>query len=289
MNISIRSLLSERVAQENAITDVKVTETTIVVSLSPKTELKYKRPDCQEAVVAYPYDRETVTVQGLGIQGKALRYQITKVRRGYLNDAGDFKTFTAPVPGVRSDLLVTDEVIDKFLYLNVDRNQSLAESVQMLQDMDGVQTSVSAVERWKMGEAEALPAVGQLIKRLNEKKKITALHLDEYKATGTKSWELAIRDEHGRLLFSIRLKKRDAWHIKAILRWFRMLGLEIKLFYVDFWLAYPPAIKAIYPPAEIQYDFFHVIQNIHRHLYKALTAYRQAFQQAKTDKAVPKK
>ena len=34
MNISIRSLLSERVAQENAITDVKVTETTIVVSLT---------------------------------------------------------------------------------------------------------------------------------------------------------------------------------------------------------------------------------------------------------------
>ena len=49
MNISIRSLLSERVAQENAITDVEVTETTIMVSLSPKTELKYERPDCQNA------------------------------------------------------------------------------------------------------------------------------------------------------------------------------------------------------------------------------------------------
>lgn len=283
MNISIRSLLSERAAQENIITDVEVTETTITVSLSPKTELKYEQPDCQEAVMVYHYDSETVTVQGLGIQGKALRYQVTNIRLGYLNESGEFKTFTAPVAGVRSDLLVTDEVIDKFLYFNVDRNQSLAESVQMLQDVYGVQTSVSAVERWKIGEAEALPAVGQLIKMLNEKKKITALHLDEYKATGTKSWELAIGDDHGRLLFSIRLKKRDAWHIKAILRWFRMLGLEIKLFYVDFWLAYPPAIKAIYPEAEIQYDFFHVIQNIHRHLYKALTTYRKAFKNVKTD------
>lgn len=109
------------------------------------------------------------------------------------------------------------------------------------------------------------------------------MHLDEYKASGTKSWELAIRDEHGRLLFSIGLKKRDQWHIQAILRWFRMLGLQIKVFYVDFWLAYPPAIKAIYPEAHIQYDFFHVIQNIHRHLYKALTKYRKAFKAAKTD------
>jgi len=284
MNTSIKPLLSERAAQENTITDVEVTDTTITVSLRAKTELKYERSDCQETVVVYYYDSETVVIQGLGIQGKALRYQVTNVRLGYLNDAGDFKTFIAPVPGVRSDLLVTDEVIDRFLYFNVDRNLSLAESVQMLQDVYGVQTSVSAVGRWKTGEAEALPSVGQIIKMLNKKKKITALHLDEYKATGTKSWELAIRDEHGRLLFSIRLKRRDTWHIKAILRWFRMLGLEIKLFYVDFWLAYPPAIKAIYPQADIQYDFFHVIQNIHRHLYKALTVYRKAFKKAKTDK-----
>ena len=62
-----------------------------------------------------------------------------------------------------------------------------------------------------------------------------------------------------------------------------MLGLQIKLFYVDFWLAYPPAIKAIYPQAQIQYDFFHLIQNIHRHLYKALTKYRKAFKTAQTD------
>jgi len=92
-----------------------------------------------------------------------------------------------------------------------------------------------------------------------------------------------VRDEHGRLLFSIRLKRRDSWHIQAILRWFRMLGLRIRLFYVDFWLAYPPAIKAIYPEAEIQYDFFHVIQNIHRHLYKALIRYRKTLKTAQTD------
>lgn len=111
------------------------------------------------------------------------------------------------------------------------------------------------------------------------------LHLDEYKATGTKSWELVIRDEHGRLLFSIRLTQRDSWHIQAILRWFRLLGLRIKLFYVDFWLAYPPAIKAVYPDAQIQYDFFHTIQNVHRHLDKALTAYRKAFKAAVTEPA----
>ena len=81
---------------------------------------------------------------------------------------------------------------------------------------------------------------------------------------------------------SVRLKKRDSWHIQAILRWFRLLGLHIKVLYVDFWRAYPPAIKAVYPEAQIQYYFFHTIQNIHRHLYKALTAYRKAFKAAAT-------
>jgi transposase len=107
--------------------------------------------------------------------------------------------------------------------------------------------------------------------------------LDEYKATGTHSWELAMRDEHGRLLFSIRLKKRDQRSIQVILRWLRMLGLRIRVFYVAFWLAYPPAIHAVYPDAHIQYDFFHVIQNIHRHLYKALTQYRKTLKAATND------
>lgn len=154
----------------------------------------------------------------------------------------------------------------------------------MLYHLYTVETSSSALGRWKEAQAEALPSIGQLIQQLNAKKKMTQLHLDEYKATGTKSWELCVKDEHGRLIFSIRLEKRDAWHIKVILRWFRILGLKIEVFYVDFWLAYPPAIKAIYPNAEIQFDFFHVIENIHRHLYKDLTAYRQSLKTDTTDK-----
>ena len=110
------------------------------------------------------------------------------------------------------------------------------------------------------------------------------MHLDEYKAKGTKSWELILRDEHGRLLFSVRLKERSARQIQAVLRWLRMLGLrDIATCYVDFFPAYPLAIRAIYPHAQIQYDFFHVVQNIHRHLYKALTAYRKAFKTAVTE------
>jgi transposase len=61
------------------------------------------------------------------------------------------------------------------------------------------------------------------------------------------------------------------------------LGLRIQVFYVDFWLAYPLAIRAVYPQTHIPFDFFHVIQNIHRHLYKAFTAYRKAYKTTETE------
>ena len=38
---------------------------------------------------------------------------------GYTNDAGKFTTFSVAIPGIRTDVLVTDEVIDKMLYLGV--------------------------------------------------------------------------------------------------------------------------------------------------------------------------
>jgi hypothetical protein len=256
-SLPITELLTEKAVQENIATGIQVTDNRIVVNLEPRIAARYVRPDCQEPVAAHRYDHETITVQGLGIQGKALRYVVKTVRLAYLNDAGKLVTFNAPLPGIRTDLLVTDEVVDKALYLIVDRNISLPIAAEMLHDLYQVETSSSALDRWKAAEAEALPSIGRLIQRLNEKLPITALHLDEYKATGTKSWELVLRDEHGRLLFSIRLKKRDEWHIKVILRWLRLLGLQIKVFYVDFWLAYPVAIRAIYPQAEIQFDFFH--------------------------------
>jgi hypothetical protein len=88
-----------------------------------------------------------------------------------VNDAGEFVTFTLPISGIRTDLLVSDEVVEKALYLNVDRNLSLQTTVEMLHDLYQVESSDSALERWKQREAEALPSVGQLIRQLNQKKR----------------------------------------------------------------------------------------------------------------------
>ncbi len=169
-DVAITALLTERAAQANMITDVRVTATTILIHLQPHVAATYQRPDCQAPVAVVYHDSEILTVQGLGVQGKALRYQVKSIRLGYLNDAGTFTTFTVPIPGIRTDLLVTDEVVDKALYLNVDRNLSFSVTAAMLRDLYQVETSSSALDRWKAGEAQALPSIGQLIQRLNKKK-----------------------------------------------------------------------------------------------------------------------
>lgn len=285
VNPLLVSLFTERAVQQNQVTDITLTDSVITICLQPLVAACYVRSDCQSPVRVRPHESEVYTAQGLGIHGRALRYVVTRPRVSYVNDADQFVTFVVPLSGVRSDLGVTDEVVEKALYFNVDRNLSLAVTAEMLNDLYQVHTSDSALERWKNTEAEQLPSIGQLIQRLNEQKKITVLHLDEYKATGTHSWELAIRDEHRRLLFSVRLKQRNTRQIQAILRWLRLLGLDIHTIYVDLWAAYEPASHAIYPAAHIQYDFFHIIQNIHRHLYKALTCYRKDFKAARNESA----
>lgn len=169
--LSIKHLLTERAAQENKVTGVEISRSKITVKLEPQVKKMYQRPDSQAPVLVQHHDSEELTVQGLGIQGKALRYQVKSIRLSYSNDAGQFRTFMVPIPGIRTDLLVTDEVVDKAMYLNVDRNLSLPVTAEMLGDLYQVQTSSSALDRWKMREAQQLPTIGQLIQQLNEKKR----------------------------------------------------------------------------------------------------------------------
>lgn len=169
--VYIQQLLTERAVRENHVTAVAVTENCITVTLEPQLPRVHERGDCQHPVPAKYHDSTMLTVQGLGVQGKALRYHIKSTRLGYVNDAGQFITFTVPLVGIRTDLLVTEEVVDKVLYLNVDRNLSLPVTAEMLGELYQVQTSASALDRWKRNAAAKLPAIGALIMQLNQKKR----------------------------------------------------------------------------------------------------------------------
>jgi hypothetical protein len=125
VNPLLVSLFTERAVQENQVTDITMTDSVITIHLQPKVAARYVRSDCQKPVLVRFHENAVFTVQGLGIPGRAVRYVVTRPRVSYINDAGKFVTFVVPLPGIRSDLCVTDEVVEKALYFNVDRNLSL--------------------------------------------------------------------------------------------------------------------------------------------------------------------
>lgn len=166
----LKNLLSERAVHKNIVTNFKVTETRLLIELSPEIDEYYQRSDCQFPTRVGYHDHEIIPIQGLGIQGKAVIYQVKRVRLCYTNDNGQFITFVAPMPGIRFDLLVTDEVVDKAMYLMIDQNQSLSAVAKELFDLYQVNTSTSALERWKTKEADKLPSIGEMIQLLHKKK-----------------------------------------------------------------------------------------------------------------------
>ena len=65
-------------------------------------------------------------------------------------------------------------------------------------------------------------------------------------------WTLTLKDEHGRIIVSEEVEKRDEDHVKPFLARLKGLGLKLKTFYLDHCQAYVNAIKAEYPEAKIQ-------------------------------------
>lgn len=171
VNTALLSLFTEQAVQKNRVLNITITPAIITLQLEAEVAAQYVRPDCQQPVAVHLHDSETISVQGLGVQGRAVRYKVKIQRLAYVNDANTFVTFTIPLPGLRTDLSVTDEVVERGLYFLIDRNQSLAATVELLRELYQVETSTSALDRWKTAEAEKLPSVGEIIQRLNGKKR----------------------------------------------------------------------------------------------------------------------
>lgn len=95
---------------------------------------------------------------------------------------------------------------------------------------------------------------------LNEKQPINECHLDEIFPRGFNHCVLVIKDEHGRILATEPVKKREEETVKPFLQRMKNLGISFQTFYTDGCRAYYNAIRAIFGhQVAIQYDYFHVI------------------------------
>ncbi len=267
--------IETEVTKSNKVTGFHYEGSALIISVEPELKEEYEVSDSGEPVRPTSLRRHTFRVQELGLPWLKMEYEVTNFTCYYVNRHKNTSSFTIGVVGIDSKLKISHVLLSTAMQMLVVQNLPLEVVQEVLLYNHRVQTSLSALDRWKEREAGKLPKQGEILRRIQKKTPSRELHVDEYKTH--RGWSVVFRDEHDRLLLVRKLKKRTEKKFAALLRYFRILGLQIRVIYVDFWKAYPGAIARVFPQAILQYDYFHVIQNIFRHLYKALVAYRKHF------------
>jgi hypothetical protein len=147
----------------------------------------------------------------------------------------------------------------------------------LLKELFHVEVSKSSLGRWIEEGASHLPDAEGMAKRLHADRAITEAHLDEIYPKGWgKGCVVVVKDEHGRLVAAEEMAERTKVNVKAFLEKLKSWGLEFKTFYMDGYETYKTAVQEVYPDAAIQFDYFHIIQNIWRHLWRSMVRHRKA-------------
>lgn len=184
--------------------------------------------------------------------------------------------FTTRANGIDAHRKVSEVLMRAAMLLLVIGGMGYRRVTWLLEVLFHVKTSKSSLQRWVGSVASTLPNGDEMIQLLNEKKPISEAHLDEIFPQGMNHCVLVLKDEHGRIIATEAVDKRDEKTVKPFLERFKKLGLAFQVFYTDGCQAYFNAIRTVFgQKIAIQYDYFHIIQNSWRKLWKWAIAHRR--------------
>lgn len=205
-----------------------------------------------------------------------IRYRVRTRDGYYLSAGGERVHFTTAAGGLDARRGASLVLMRAAVLLVVVAGLGYRRAAWLLKELFHVEVSKSSLHRWVEEIAASLPKGDQMIQALNEKEPITEAHFDEIFPRGTDACVLVLKDEHGRLLATTEVDKRDEATVIPFLQRMKDLGLNLKAFYIDGCMAYYHAIRAVFgETVAIQYDYFHILQNVWRHLWKWAVARRR--------------
>jgi hypothetical protein len=214
-------------------------------------------------------------VQELSALAWPIRYRVL-TRDGYYVKDGQRVHFTTAAKGVDARRAASEVLMRAAVLLVVVAGIGYRRAAWLLEQLFHVETSKSALCRWVEEVADSLPSSDEMVVALNQKQPVSEAHFDELFPRGSPGCVLVLKDEHGRILATEEVDKRDEKTVKPFLEHMKALGLELKAFYIDGCLAYYNAIRSVFGPSvAIQYDYFHILQNAWRHLWKWIVARRR--------------
>lgn len=220
----------------------------------------------------------TFEVQELSGFAWPILYRITTADGSFKNAQGQRVHFTPEIAGLSTYRKVSDVVLRLGIYLYVIVGLGARQVSELMKLLFQVTISKSSIDRWVEEVADSLPSQDEIIKQMQQRMPITEGHLDEIFPLGTSACVLVLKDEHGRIVTAKEVAQRDEEHVKPFLERLRGLGLQIATFYIDHWQAYFNAIGAVYPQANLQYDYFHILQNIWRKVWAEFRRHRRDLQ-----------
>jgi transposase-like protein len=214
-------------------------------------------------------------VQELSAFAWPILYRVTTADGYYKNEEGERVYFTPEIAGMSTKRKVSDVVVRLGVYLSIIAGLGTRAAALLMKVLFQVEISKSAIDRWIDEIAETLPSEEEMVKKLHQQKPVTSGHLDELFPRGGSACLLVLKDEHGRILLTEEVEKRDEEHVKPFLERIKKLGLDLQTFYTDHWQAYANAIKAVFPNAQLQLDYFHILQNIWRKVMDEFRRHRR--------------
>jgi hypothetical protein len=231
-----------------------------------------------------------VEIQELSSFNRRFCYRVTFGDGWYLNRASKRVYFGVEqgLPGLDLQRGVSTTTVRAGVMLAIMAGVGLRSICWLLHVLFHVEVSKSALGRWVEETASRLPNRDEIMKLLNAEKRITEAHLDEIYPKGWgKGCVLVLKDEHGRIVCTEEILERSTEHVVPFLETLKHCGLAIQTFYVDGCEAYREAIRISYPEARVQYDYFHILQNIWKKLWRAMVAHRKDLKQRSEEVDTP--
>lgn len=271
--------ISTEVIEQNpeCVTGGECRDGVLVVYLDALKQDHWKRLGLPKETFIHWGATYTIELQELSGLCWPIRYCVTTAQGWYEDGQSQRHYFVPVLKGLCLKRKVSHVTMRAGVFLSIIAGIGCRRAAWLLEVLFQVVVSKSAIDRWIDEVAEGLPSADVIIRELNRRKPITEGHFDGYFPRGRKGkCVLVLRDQHGRILATDEVKAEEEAQVKPFLERMKNLGLKIKTFYIDHSQAFKNAIEAVYPEAHIQYDYFHILQNIWKKLWKYALSHRRA-------------
>jgi len=239
----------------------------LVIEINTRDQNHHQRLGIGTKIPLYWGKKYSFEVQELSALMWPICYRVLTREGYYIGNSGKRVYFTTSANGIDSNRQVSEVIMRAAVLLLVIAGMGYRRVAWIMEVL--FHTSKSSLQRWVGEVASDLPNGDEIIQLLNQKQPINECHLDEIFPRGLNHCVLVIKDEYGRILATEPVDKRDEESVKPFLQRIKNLGVSFRVFYTDGCRPYFNAIRAVFGKSvAIQYDYFHIIQNAWRHLWK---------------------